>query len=213
METRNLNRPSYVLALLLAVTAVVDAANALVTMQMPDLCRGLPSQLNVPGLSCGTNSGWVIDLAAAGISAALLAFLLIRPHFYVFAATVGWAGLAFISNFALRHTTNGPDAVATYRMTVYFLVLVIAGVLLALELRDRQEADRAKRPAAPVAPPWPAGTWPGPGPFGPPPYPPVAPAAPWTPTAPAAPATEAQAATEAPAAPPTSTPKPPATGQ
>ncbi|MGA3058369.1 MAG: hypothetical protein ABSE70_10110 [Candidatus Limnocylindrales bacterium] len=212
METRNLNRPSYVLALLLGVTAVADAANALIAMQMPDLCKGLPSQFNTIGISCG-NSGWVIDLASAGISAGLLAFLLIRPHLYVFGATAGWGGLAFISNFALRHTANAPDVVATYRMTIYFLVLVVAGVLLALELQAKLEADRAKRPAAPVAPPWPAGTWPGAGPFVAPPYPPAAPAAPLTPTAPAAPATEAQAATEAPAAPPTSAPKPPAAGQ
>ena len=154
---RSLNRPSYVLALLLGVVALADAGGALLAMQTPGLCSGN----SFSGLGCGSNAGWVIDLVAAGISAALVAFLLMRPHLYVFGATVGWAALAFISNFALRHSGT-LDAPATYRMTAYFLVLVIAVVLLVVEGKPRWDAERAKRPVAQMPPGWPNAGYAGP---------------------------------------------------
>jgi hypothetical protein len=166
---RSLNRPSYVLALLLGVVALVDAGSALLAMQMPGSCSGS----NFSGVGCGSNAGWVIDLAAAGISAALVAFLLMRPHLYVFGATVGWAASAFIANFALRHSGT-IDAPATYRMTVYFVVLVVAGVLLVVEGKPRLDAERARRPVAQMSPGWPnAGYAAPPAPYPPAPYPPA----------------------------------------
>jgi glycerol-3-phosphate acyltransferase PlsY len=69
VEPRNLNRPSYVLALLLGFIAIADAFSALLGMQSSDLCSSL-SSLN--GLSC-RNAGWFIDLMTSGVSAALLA--------------------------------------------------------------------------------------------------------------------------------------------
>ncbi|HEX7611336.1 MAG TPA: hypothetical protein VF371_01090 [Candidatus Limnocylindrales bacterium] len=147
---RSLNRPSYVLALLLGVVALVDAGSALLAMQIPGPCSGN----NFSGVGCGSNAGWVIDLAAAGISAALVACLLMRPHLYVFGATVGWAALALVANFALRHSGT-IDAPATYRMTAYFVVLVIAGVLLVVEGKPRWDAERATRPVAQMPPGWP----------------------------------------------------------
>ena len=161
---RSLNRPSYVLALLLGVVALVDAGSALLAMQTPGPCSGN----NFSGVGCGSNAGWVIDLAAAGISAALVAFLLMRPHLYVFGATVGWAALAFIANFALRHSGT-IDAPATYRMTVYFVVLVVAGVLLVVEGKPRLDAERARRPVAQMPPGWPNAGYAAP----PAPYPPA----------------------------------------
>jgi hypothetical protein len=146
---RSLNRPSYVLALLLGVIAIADAGGALLAMQTPGFCSGQ----NLLGSGCGSNAGWVIDLGAAGISAALVALLLMRPHFYVFAGTVGWAALAFVANFALRHSGT-LDAVATYRMTAYFLVLVVAGVLLVVEGKPKWDAERARRPVAQMPPAW-----------------------------------------------------------
>jgi len=164
---RSLNRPSYVLALLLGVVALVDAGSALLAMQTPGPCSGN----NFSVLGCGSNAGWVIDLGAAGISAALVAFLLMRPHLYVFGGAVGWAASAFIANFALRHSGT-IDTPATYRMTVYFVVLVIAGVLLVVEGKPRLDAERAKRPVAQMPPGWPkAGYVAPPAPYVPAPYP------------------------------------------
>ncbi len=169
---RSLNRPSYVLALLLGVIAIVDTGSALLAMQTPGFCSGS----SLSGVGCGSNAGWVIDLGAAGISAALVAFLLMRPHLYVFGGTVGWAALAFIANFALRHSGT-IDAPATYRMTAYFVVLVIAGVLLVVEAKPKWDAERAKRPVAQMPPGWPNAGYAAPtAPYPPPPgvqYPPA----------------------------------------
>ncbi len=191
---RNLNRPSYVLALLLGFLAVVDAGTAVLAMQMPSFC----SPYNLGGLGCGSNSGWLIDLGAAGISAALVAFLLMRPHLYVFGATAGWAVAAFVANFALRHT-SGIDTTATYRMTVYFVVLVIAGVLLVVESKPRWDADRAKRPVAQMPPSWPNASYTAPPA---PPYPPAQMPQPAPPRYFVAPAAAAPAAPAEPVAPP-----------
>jgi hypothetical protein len=149
MESRSLNRPAYVIALLLGLVALEDAGNALITMQMPNLCQ----QFSIG--SCGTNSGWIIDLGAAIVSAGLLALLLMRPHYNVLLATFGWAAVAFVANLAMRHSSSGPDAVATFRMTIYLLVAVIAAVLVIVEYMVRAEADRAAAPA-PVNSPLPA---------------------------------------------------------
>jgi hypothetical protein len=157
MVTRNLNRPSYVLALLLGFVALVDAANGFITMQIPDVCR------SVSGLCLGStgnaNAGWLVDLGAAVVSAALLALLLLRPHLYIFAATFGWSTLAFLTNLAMRHSVYGPDAIATVRMTVYLLVAVMAAVLVVVEVQVNKEAEKeaaaAVQPAPPPPPPAP----------------------------------------------------------
>ena len=145
MESRNLNRPSYVLALLLGFMAIVDAGNALVGMQTGEFCTAFSSAAVV---GCG-NSGWFIDLFTSGVSAALLALLLMRPHLYVFTAVVAWSFLAFGANFLMRQTP-GLDSLATVRMTVHFVIFVVAGVLLIVEGQKWLEAERAKRPVAPA---------------------------------------------------------------
>jgi hypothetical protein len=153
MEPRNLNRPSYVLALLLGFVAIVDAVNALLGMQSSELCSGASS-------TCG-NPGWFIDLMTSGVSAALLALLLMRPHIYVFTAVVAWSLIAFLANFVMRHSP-GIDTVATARMAVYFVTLIVAGVLFVIEGRKWLDAERAKRPvvlAAPVVPVWTGTGW------------------------------------------------------
>jgi hypothetical protein len=142
MNPRSLNKPSYVLALLLGVLALVDAANALTTMQ------NTPTIGNFSSTAGGTNAGWVVDLLTSGVSAALVALLLMRPHLYVFVAMVGWALLALLANFIMRHTP-GVDWLATVRMTLYFVVLVIGGVLVAFEGRDWLEVAMAKRRSTP----------------------------------------------------------------
>lgn len=148
MATRNVTRPSYIVALLLGFLALVDAANGFVTMQTPDVCRGL-TQSQLAG--CGGNAGWIVDLGAAAIGAALVAALLMRPYLYVFGAVVGWCILAFVSNLAMRHSTGGPDPIATVRMTVYLVAGVVAIALLAVELQAKMEADRAAAAPPPQA--------------------------------------------------------------
>jgi hypothetical protein len=221
MVTRNINRPAYALALLFAIVAVADAANALTSMQTT---------------RSGGNAGWVIDLVAAGISAAFATVLLMRPHVYAFGAATVWALVAFVVNFALRQP-DSVDTIATYRMVIYFLVFVAAVVLVVAELWERAEPQRVagrgfrpwqpsygqpgapapyppsamgpmavpmamNGPAVPMAPPvqGPAPA-PAPAPFAPPP--PYAGPAPSTPPAqaPAAPAAPAPAAPVAPAVP------------
>jgi hypothetical protein len=165
MESRNLNRPSYVLALLLGFIAIVDAGNALVGMQTGEFCTAFSSAAVV---GCG-NSGWFIDLFTSGVSAALLALLLMRPHLYVFTAVVAWSFLAFGANFLMRQTP-GLDSLATVRMTVHFVIFVVAGVLLIVEGQKWLEAERAKRPVAPAMAAMPV--WTGAGwvvPYAPPP--------------------------------------------
>ena len=134
MNPRNLNKPSYVLALLLGVVSLVDAANALTAMQ------------NTPVMG-STNAGWVVDLLTSGVCAALVALLLMRPHLYVFVTVVAWAFLAFLANYIMRHTP-GFDSLATVRMTLYFVTLVIGGVLVVFEGRDWLEIYMARRRGA-----------------------------------------------------------------
>ena len=141
MQPRNLNRPSYVLALLLGVISIVDAANALTAMQNTGSFGG--------GIGGGTNAGWVVDLLTSGVCAALVALLLMRPHFYVFVAMIGWALLAFLGNYIMRHTP-GFDSLATARMTLYFVTLVIGGVLVVFEGRDWLEVSLARRRTPPT---------------------------------------------------------------
>jgi len=140
MNPRDLNKPSYVLALLLGVISLVDATNALTAMQNTGSFGG--------GSSGGTNAGWIVDLLTSGVCAALVALLLMRPHLYVFVAVVGWALLAFFANYIMRHTP-GFDALATARMTLYFVTLVIGAVLVVFEGRDWLEVSMARRRAAP----------------------------------------------------------------
>jgi hypothetical protein len=135
MIPRNLNKPSYVLALLLGVISLVDAANALTAMQ------------NTPVMG-STNAGWVVDLLTSGVCAALVTLLLMRPHLYVFVPVVGWALLAFLANYIMRHTP-GFDSLATVRMTLYFVLFVIGSVLVVFEGRDWLEVSMARRRAAP----------------------------------------------------------------
>jgi hypothetical protein len=98
LADRNINRPSYVLALLLGLVALADAVNALVGMQALDPCSGLA---HVSGLNCGTNAGWFVDLMTSAICATLVAFLLLRPHLYVFAPVVVWSFVAVLANVVM----------------------------------------------------------------------------------------------------------------
>ena len=166
LADRNIYRPSYVVALLLGIVALLDAANGLSAMQAVDPCAGLAASATA-GLHCGTSAGWFVDLMTSGICAALVALLLLRPHLYIFVPTVAWAFLAFIANFIMK--AKGFDSLATVRMTLYFVVFVIAGVLLIVEGQKWLEVKWARRPAAQ---PW-AGQ-PYQGQFAPPPPPPPA---------------------------------------
>jgi hypothetical protein len=127
LADRNINRPSYVLALLLGLVALADAANALVRMQALDPCSGLA---RVSSVNCGTNAGWFVDLMSSAICATLVVFLLLRPHLYVFAPVAVWSFVAFMANFFMK--SKGLDVLATGRMAFYFLVFVGAGVLLVI---------------------------------------------------------------------------------
>jgi hypothetical protein len=188
LADRNINRPSYVLALLLGVVAIADAINALIGMQSMDPCSGLTSAQTV-GLHCGTSGGWFIDLMTSGICAILVAFLLLRPHLYVFAPVVVWSFLAFLANFVMK--AKGFDALATGRMAIYFVVLVGAGVLLFIEGKPwvAERWSRRPMPAAWTGQPYPGQPFPGqypppagypvaPQQFAPPPPPPAAPPVP-----------------------------------
>jgi hypothetical protein len=159
MDTRSLNRPSYVVAILLGFVALVDAGNGFINMQ--PLCPNFSNGLNA---SCGnSNAGWLVDLGACIVSSALLAFLLLRPYFVVFIATFGWSAVACLTNLAMRHSDNGPDPIATVRMTVYLVVAVVSGVLAAIEFEAKNRAEKEAAAAVPAPPPAP-------------PAPPVAPA-------------------------------------
>jgi hypothetical protein len=141
LADRNINRPSYVLALLLGAVALVDAFNALQGMQAIDPCAGIS---NVSGLHCGTNAGWFVDLMSSAICAVLVTFLLLRPHLYVFAPAVLWAFLGFLGNFIMK--SKGFDALATFRMAIYFVVFVGAGVLLIIDGQKWLAEKWANRP-------------------------------------------------------------------
>jgi hypothetical protein len=192
LADRNINRPSYVLALLLGAVALADAGNALIGMQAVDLCAGLPAATTI-GLHCGTSAGWFIDLMTSGICATLVALLLLRPHLFVFAPVVVWAFLAFLANFIMK--SKGGDILATFRMAIYFVVLVGAGVLLIVEGHPWLATRWARRP---MGQPWAGQSYPGQYPqqpgygvppqpqYAPPPPPPAAPPPP--PAPPAAPA-------------------------
>jgi hypothetical protein len=143
MNPRSLSKPSYVLVLLLGVLALVDAGNALTTMQ------NTPTIANFSSTSGSTNAGWVVDLLTSGVSAVLVALLLMRPHLYVFVPMVGWALLALLANFIMRHTP-GIDWLATVRMTLYFVILVIGSVVVAFEGRDWLEVTIARRRTTPT---------------------------------------------------------------
>lgn len=159
LADRNINRPSYVVALLLGLVALADAANALIGMQIADPCAGLST---VTGLNCGTNAGWFVDLMTSGICATLVAMLLLRPHLYVFAPTVAWAFLAFLANFIMKG--KGFDQLATFRMAIYFVVFIGAGVLLIIEGQKWAAIRWARRPMQPWAGQYPPGYTPPPPP-------------------------------------------------
>jgi hypothetical protein len=175
LADRNINRPSYVLALLLGVVALVDAFNALQGMQAIDPCAGLST---TTGLHCGTNAGWFVDLMTSGICTVLVAFLLLRPHLYVWAPIVFWSFLAFLANYVMK--AKGFDLIATVRMALYFVVFVGAGVLTLID-GQKWTADKwARRPSNPYQ------GQPYPGQYAAPPAPPAAPPAPPAPPAAAA---------------------------
>jgi hypothetical protein len=173
LADRNVNRPSYVLALLLGVVALVDAFNALSGMQAIDPCAGLS---NTAGLHCGTNAGWFVDLMTSGICAVLVALLLLRPHLYIWFAVVLWSFLAFLGNFVMK--SKGFDSIATLRMAIYFVVFVGAGVLTIIDGQKWISDKWARRPAAQL---WQGQPYPvqyAQPPVAPPPPPPAAPPAP-----------------------------------
>jgi hypothetical protein len=161
LADRNINRPSYVLALLLGIVALLDAVNALTGMQAVDPCAGVAATATA-GLHCGTSAGWFIDLMTSGICAALVALLLLRPHLYIFAPTVAWAFLAFIANFVMK--AKGFDQLATIRMAIYFVVFIGAGVLLIIEGQKWAAIRWARRPMQPWAGQYPPGYTPPPPP-------------------------------------------------
>jgi hypothetical protein len=179
LADRNVNRPSYVLALLLGVVALVDVFNALSGMQALDPCAGLS---NTAGLHCGTNAGWFVDLMTSGICAVLVALLLLRPHLYIWFAVVLWSFLAFLGNFVMK--SKGFDSIATIRMSIYFVAFVGAGVLTIIDGQKWTSDKWARRPASQ---PWQAQPYPAQyaqPTVVPPPAPPATPPA--TPPAPAA---------------------------
>jgi hypothetical protein len=178
LADRNVNRPSYVLALLLGVVALVDAFNALSGMQALDPCAGLS---NTAGLHCGTNAGWFVDLMTSGICAVLVALLLLRPHLYVWFPIVLWSFLAFLANFVMK--AKGFDSIATVRMAIYFVVFVGAGVLTLIDGQKWVSDKWARRPTAWQGQPYPA-QYAAQPPVAPPPAPPAPPAAPPAPPAP-----------------------------
>jgi hypothetical protein len=173
LADRNVNRPSYVLALLLGVVALVDAFNALSGMQAIDPCAGLS---NTAGLHCGTNAGWFVDLMTSGICAVLVALLLLRPHLYIWFTIVLWSFLAFLANFVMK--SKGFDSIATLRMAIYFVTFVGAGVLTIVDGQKWISDKWARRPASQ---PWQGQPYPAQyaqPPVAPPPPPPAAPPAP-----------------------------------
>jgi hypothetical protein len=140
VNARNLNRPSYVIALLLIVVALVDAGTGLTNMQ-----------------SGGGDPGFVVDLGACIVSAALVALILSRPDLDSLGLVVVWSLVAFSANLLLRRTGNGVDPVATVRMAIYLITAVTAGILVAVEYDGRwiQLPARAPAPVTPAAPPAP----------------------------------------------------------
>jgi hypothetical protein len=113
LEDRNIKYPSYVLALLLGVVALTDAQHGLALMD------------------AGGSAAWFLELLTAGISAALAVLLLMRPHLWFFCAAAIWSLLAFCANFIMKMKQG--DTVAIERMTIYWIVLVGACVLIAVE--------------------------------------------------------------------------------
>jgi hypothetical protein len=178
MANRNIVYPSIAVAIFLGFIAFSDAGSAWTSMQLGD----------------AGNGGWVIDLAAAAITVAVVTFLLMKPHLLVFAATEVWVLLSLIVNFALRDSERASVDVSL-RLAVYTLAFVAAGILLGFELFDwykKYSVERAKQMAqwAAMNPgAWPPGAVPGafpPGAFPPGYQPPAAPAAPPAPPAPPA---------------------------
>jgi hypothetical protein len=178
LADRNINRPSYVVALLLGLVAIADAWNALSGMQVTDPCAGLPASVTAT-LHCGTNAGWFVDLMTSGICAVLVALLLLRPHLYIFLPTVLWAFLGFLANFIMKG--KGFDQLASERMAIYFVVFMLAGTLLVIEGQAWLAVRWARRPVGWQGQPYP---YPGQPQFAPPPAPPAAPPAPPAPAAP-----------------------------
>ncbi len=146
MSTQYLNRPGYVIAILLAVIALEDAAYGLINMQTP-ACNSLllPNQPGCPG-----NTGWLVDLGAAVVSAGLLAAVLLRPQLPVFAAILGWSVVAFVANRAYKNSATGVDAVATLRMTIYLVTASVAAIPLIAAWLTLLSSP-APQPTAPVA--------------------------------------------------------------
>ena len=165
LADRNINRPSYVVALLLGLVAIADAVHALIGMETGDPCAGISK---TTGIVCGANAGWFVDLLTAGICAVLVTLLLLRPHLWVFAIAVLWSFIAFLANFVMKG--KGGDNLATFRMASYFLVFMIAGVLTIIDGQEWLAAKWARRPAGQ---PWYGG--PAQPQIAPPPAPPAAP--------------------------------------
>lgn len=151
MGSRSYNRPSYVAAILLIVVALIDAIKGLNDLQVPDVCKNVTT-------ACGANanSGWYVDLGTAAISIGLATLLLLRPERLVYAATAGWAAVAFLANIVGRHSAVGysfygqtsGDTLATFRCADYLLVFVIAGILFAFEWQAYMLASAAEKAAA-----------------------------------------------------------------
>ena len=138
LEDRNIKYPSWVLAALFGYVAFLEASHALALMAAPN-----------------ASGGWVVELMTCGICAALGTLMLMRPHLWFYAAAAAWSLLAFLANFIMK--AKGADAISIERMTFYFIILVSAGVMVAIEGWKWWQAEQAKRPQNP----WGNGPWPG----------------------------------------------------
>jgi hypothetical protein len=162
LEDRNIKYPSYVLALLLAYIAFIDAGHGL-------------------GMQTGSDSGaWFLELASSAICTVIATLLLTRPHLWFFCAAAIWSLLAFLGNFIMKLKDTTP----IQRETIYWIVLVGACVLIVIEgFKWYQVWSKRPRPMYQYPPGYP----PQVPQYAPPPPPPAPPAAPPAPPAARAP--------------------------
>jgi hypothetical protein len=165
LEDRNIKYPSYVLALLLGIVALTDAQHGL----------GL--------MDAGGSAAWFIELLTAGICAGLGVLLLMRPHLWFFSAAAIWSLVGFCANFIMKMKQG--DTTAIERMAIYWVVLVGACVLIAVEgFKWYQVWSKRPRPMYQYPPQYAPQQMPPQ--YAPPPPPPAPPAAPPAPPAPRA---------------------------
>ena len=148
--------PTVIVALGLIALAITDATVAIVNWQVTDLLKSTGLNLSSMTSTIGTtgNTGWLIDLGAAGISMAVATLLLFRPDRLALSLVGGWSAIAFLANFFGRKSMT-IDGYSIYRCPVYFLALVAVGVLLLIQYSAAQAETAKAAPAVPAAPPAP----------------------------------------------------------